>query len=174
VNRLATTGNDLAVPVRVRCCTVRQKAIVIVAATLALAGCGGGAGVARADPPAPPPEPKTTIDHDGTFSVGTDIAPGTYTSAGPVSGGTCYWKRVGGPSGSDIIDNRLSKEPQVVQIDPSDKAFKTDGCQPWQQTDSASPPGDVPAAAAQGQLRAYLDILNAHARQAGGGQLPGP
>src|ERR1700720_4937803 len=101
---------------------------------LLLAGWAASAGVAGADPdPSPPPAPKTTIDHDGTYAVGSDIAPGTYSSAGPVDNGTCYWKRLGNPDGN-LIDNALSKKPQVVQIDPTDKSFKTSGCQPWQLT----------------------------------------
>ena len=109
-----------------------------VAAALLLAGCYASAGVAHADPehPAPP----TTIDKDGTYTVGTDIAPGTYISAGPVADGTCYWKRV---QGDKIVDNALSKQSQVVQIDAGDTAFKTDGCQPWQQSDCM--PGCAPA-----------------------------
>jgi len=90
------------------------------AAGLLLAGWAASAGVAGADPdPAPPPAPKTTIDKDGTYAVGTDIAPGIYSSAGPVDNGTCYWKRLGNPDGN-LIDNALSKKPQVVQIDPTD------------------------------------------------------
>ena len=109
----------------------------IVAATYVLAGCAASAGIASADPP----EPMTTMDHDGTYSVGTDIAPGTYSSAGPVGNGARYWKRLSGPNGSDITDNALSKKPQVVQIDPTDTAFKTSGCQTWQVTDSAGADG---------------------------------
>jgi len=161
---------------------VRFKKTAIVAATVVLAGCGASAGIASADPPAPPPAPvpvpATTIDHDGTYSVGTDIAPGTYSSAGPVGSGTCYWKRLSSLDGSDIIDNAMSSKPQLVQINASDTAFKTDGCQPWQLTDSASAdgtgPGDIPPWMAQAQLRAYLDALNAGARQFGVDQLPSP
>jgi hypothetical protein len=150
---------------------VRSNKTAIVAATFVLAGWGGCNSIASADP-APPPAPKTTIDHDGTYSVGTDIIPGTYTSAGPVQGGTCYWKRTN--SAGDIVDNAMTSKPQVVQIDASDKAFKTDGCQPWQKTDSVSAAGDVPAPVAQAQLRAYIDAINAGARQSGGEQLPRP
>jgi hypothetical protein len=157
---------------------MRSNSTAIVAAMLVLAGCGASAGIASADPPAPPPEPMTTIDHDGTYSVGTDIVPGTYSSAGPVGSGTCYWKRLSGLNGSDIIDNAMSSRPQVVQIDRSDKAFRTDGCQPWQMTDSPSAdgqaPADIPALIAQAQLRTYIDTLNAHARQFDGAQLPRP
>jgi hypothetical protein len=113
---------------------VTSKSTVVAAAALIALSWGAAAGLASADPPAPPPGPapgpppgapapeaKTTIDHDGTYAVGTDIVPGTYTSAGPVGSGTCYWKRVG--SGDD-------------------------GKQPWQKNDAAVPdPGKTPAEA---------------------------
>ena len=104
---------------------------------------------------APAAGPKTTIDKDGTYNVGSDIVPGVYTSAGPVGNGTCYWKRVGNPDGA-LLDNALSKKVQVVQIQPTDKAFKTDGCQPWQLTPDASPPPE----ASGPQVQAGLGILN--------------
>ena len=164
--------------------TALPPAARVVTAALILAGWAVSAGVAAADPapspapapapspvvappstassPAPPASPasapKTVIDHDGTYAVGTDIAPGTYSTAGPVGTGTCYWKRTGNPDGA-LIDNALSKKPQVVQIEPTDKAFKTDGCQPWQITnDAPPPPPDGPAAGAQ--LQNNLGILN--------------
>jgi hypothetical protein len=113
------------------------------------------------------PGPKTVIDHDGTFAVGTDILPGTYSSAGPVQGRTCYWKRT---NGSDIIDNAMTKKPQVVQIEPTDKAFKTDGCQPWQKNDAATvDPGKSPA-----EAKIQLDILNGIANSHGADQPPKP
>jgi hypothetical protein len=162
---------------RVRCCPVGSKTPAIVAATLVLTACGASVGIARADPPAPPPAPKTTIDHDGTYVVGTDIVPGTYSSAGPVGSGTCYWKRLSSLNGGDIIENAMSLKPQVVEIDPSDKAFKTDGCQPWQKTDTVSadskPPADIPLSLAGALLHTYIDTLNANARQFGE-QLPQP
>ncbi|MDX1890672.1 hypothetical protein SBI80_13870 [Mycolicibacterium sp. 050158] len=133
-------------------------------------------GVAEADPtaatPTPPPAPKTSIDADGTYAVGTDIAPGVYTSAGPVGDGTCFWRRTGNPDGA-TIDNALSKKPQTVQIDPTDKAFKTNGCQPWQlSTDGAAPAAGPPPALAGLQLQGYLAQLNA--RAAASGQAPPP
>ena len=73
---------------------------VAVAAALLLAL--GAAGVAHAQPappaPAPPPAPRTTIDADGTYAVGTEIVPGTYSSAGPIQDSACYWKRTSGES----------------------------------------------------------------------------
>ncbi|ORV51944.1 hypothetical protein AWC02_02635 [Mycolicibacter engbaekii] len=100
------------------------------AAAIALAACGPAAGVAGADPtPAPPPAPKQVIDGDGTFAVGTDIAPGTYRSDGPRDGQACYWRRI---SGEKTLDSAMTKKPQVVLIEPSDTAFRTDRCQTWQ------------------------------------------
>jgi hypothetical protein len=132
-----------------------------------LVGGACAAGVAGADPAGPPPGPKTTtIDHDGTYAVGTDIAPGAYASAGPVGTGTCYWKRLS-PDGQ-IIDNALTRQPQVVVIEASDKSFKTDGCQPWQITDAAPPPSTPPVIAGA-QLQGILNDINARARQSGGG-----
>ena len=121
---------------------VTSKSTSVAAAALMVLGWGSAAGLASADPPAPAPTPhhldgrpagpKTTIDHDGVFAVGTDIVPGTYTSAGPVGNGVCYWKRLGDDA-KQPIDNAMSKKPQVVRIDPTDKTFKTDGCQAWQK-----------------------------------------
>jgi hypothetical protein len=116
---------------------------------------------------APGAGPKTTIDKDGIYNVGADIAPGIYSSGGPVANGTCYWKRTGNPDGN-IIDNSMSKKPQVVQIDPTDKAFKTSGCQPWQLTPDASPPPSAPPAGVQGTL----GILNGLLGGGQGGQQP--
>ena len=108
-----------------------------------------------ASPSAPAyPAAKTTIDADGTYAVGTDIQPGVYSSAGPVGDGACYWKRV---SGSNIVDNALSKKSQIVQIDATDTAFTTNECQPWQLTDAPVPvqgPGDL-----LGQLAQLAPII---------------
>jgi hypothetical protein len=161
---------------------VRSKPTAVAAAVLIVMGWGAAVGVASADPPGPPATPgppvppgapaqagpKTVIDHDGTYMVGTDVIPGTYTSAGPVEGRTCYWKRLSSPNSSDIIDNAMTKKPQVVLIDPTDKAFKTDGCQPWQRSDTAKAdvktPADMPllSAKAQVQMNLLLAIANQH------------
>jgi hypothetical protein len=46
-----------------------------------------------------------------------------------------------------------------VQIEPTDKAFKTTGCQPWQAAEGAAPT-DLPGPAAGAQLQTTLGILN--------------
>jgi hypothetical protein len=124
-------------------------------------------------PPAPGPVgagPQTVIDHSGVFAVGKDIVPGVYTSAGPLPGDACYWRRIG--ADNSTLENALSKQPQTVQIDPGDAAFKTKGCQPWQLTDDAALPNQNPPWLSQLQLRHNLDILNGLAGQSGNGQLP--
>jgi hypothetical protein len=82
--------------------------------------------------PPPPPGPKTTIDSDGTYQVGVDIVPGNYHTTG--SSG-CYWARLSSLDTNDIIDNNNSNGPQVVGIQPTDKAFLTQRCGTWQKTD---------------------------------------
>jgi hypothetical protein len=117
--------------------------IALVAAVIAAEGVvSAGTGWADPAPPSPPSGPKTTIDADGTYAVGTDIAPGVYQSAGPVEGGTCYWKR---SNGDGIVDNAMTKKAQTVQIDPTDSSFTTNECQQWQKTDAAPPPKPNPA-----------------------------
>jgi hypothetical protein len=103
--------------------------------------------------------------------VGKDIAPGTYSSGGPVGTGTCYWKRLGNPDGN-LVDNALSKKPQVVNIEATDKAFKTNGCQPWQSTPGAAAPAEVPGPVAGAQLQGTLGGLNGLLGPTGG-RVPG-
>lgn len=143
-----------------------------VAATVLLAL--GGAGAAQAQPdephhpdpaapgpsaapgpaPAPGPQaaPATHIDGDGTYKVGTDIVPGTYSTAGPIAEGACYWKR---ENSDEVPDNALTKKPQVVRIEPTDTAFITRDCQPWQQTSAAPPPQASPTDLL-GQLGSFI------------------
>jgi hypothetical protein len=159
---------------------------VRAAAVLVAAFAGGvvGAEVAGADPTTPPspspstpssvpasaPGPVIAMDQDGTFTVGTQIAPGVYASAGPMEDTTCYWRRIG--ADNVTLNNAMTSQPQIVQIEPTDIAFKTRGCQPWQLTDAAVPPNQIPPWLAQLQLRRDLDILNGLAGQSGNGQLP--
>jgi hypothetical protein len=130
---------------------MRNAASVTAALVIAMSGT---AGIAQADP-APADGPTTTINGDGTYAVGSDIAPGTYSSAGPVGDSPCYWKRL---NGSTVVDNALSKKPQVVQIDSGDTTFETDDCQPWQMVDCAAsclPAEGVPHDVV-GELRDFL------------------
>jgi hypothetical protein len=124
----------------------------VIAAALVLAGCGNSSHTAATvtstlQPvitktvtvtyPPPLPVPKMTMDTDGTYRVGTDIVLGTYRSGGRSAEGEsdCYWARLNSLNPTDIIANNISTDPQVVEIQPSDTAFLTHSCQPWQKTD---------------------------------------
>lgn len=157
-------------------------------AIVALACAVIGAGVATADPvdPADPvvpvpgsAGPVTPTDalapagvmlEDGTYAVGIDIAPGVYASAGPAEDDTCYWRRIGA---DDVtLNNALTSQPQLVQIDVTDVAFKTRGCQPWQLSEAGIAPEQTPPWLAQLRLRQELNVLNGLAGASGNGQLP--
>ncbi|MDY6997442.1 MAG: hypothetical protein SW019_12635 [Actinomycetota bacterium] len=122
-------------------------------------------------PPPPPPAPAeeapapaegiaTTMDEDGTYAVGTDIAPGVYQSAGPIDDGACYWKRT---AGEELVDNSLTKKPAVVHIQPTDTSFTTSECQSWQLTNLPPPPQPAP-----GDLMGQLTALIGRGMFAGG------
>ncbi len=128
---------------------MRGKKIAIAGAAIVLAGCGGGSTQRAVTVTStlevtktvvvtyPPPSsgPKTTIETDGTYRVGTDIAPGTYHSAGvsPEGESDCYWARLNSLNPTHIITNGLGTGPQEVTIQPGDKAFLTHSCLPWQK-----------------------------------------
>lgn len=136
-----------------------------VAATLAFCAAGVSSFPAVAEPPAPAPAtPKSAIDTDGTFTVNTDIVPGTYATAGPVGDGVCYWKRADGTG--TTLDNAMTKKPQVVAITPTDATFKTTGCQAWQLTDQAPPSEGSPQLNGL-KMQGYLALINGMAGMAG-------
>lgn len=87
---------------------------------------------------------STRMVGDGTFVVGVDIQPGTYTTTGPFDKYMgCYWERLRGYSGSikDVIANDYTHSKKViVEIKSSDKAFKTEDCGTWIQTATAPVP----------------------------------
>lgn len=76
-----------------------------------------------------PPPPATTFG-SGTYTVGIEIAPGTYQTG---SVRNCYWARL--DADGQIIDNNfISGAPQArVTIRGSDFGFTTDGCGTWEQ-----------------------------------------
>ncbi|ORV80197.1 hypothetical protein AWC07_21535 [Mycobacterium gastri] len=88
-------------------------------------------------PSTTPAGPASTIAGDGTYRVGVDIRPGTYRSQGS---NACYWERLRGLGGTveDIIANGAGTGPQVVQIAPTDVAFKTKRCPTWTPDSGAS------------------------------------
>jgi len=127
---------------------VAALSCALVCGALATAGVASG----QPEPEPAPPAPKTTIDADGTYTVGKDIVPGVYSTAGPIPDGACYWKRV---SGEKLVDNALTKKPQIVKVEATDTTFTTNDCQPWQLTDAAPPPQPAPQDLL-GQLGAFI------------------
>jgi hypothetical protein len=147
---------------------------IVAAAAVLVVGLSGSTAVAVADPEPPPPPPgdgappppeaappagPRTSCGAGTYTVGTDIAPGVYQSAGPVEGGVCYWKRA---NGEGTVANAMTKKPQTVQIEAGDTTFKTSDCQQWQLTDAPPPPKPNP-----------LDVLGPLSGLIGAGAAPG-
>jgi hypothetical protein len=123
---------------------MQGKKTAIAGAAIVLAGCGGSSQTAvtltstlEITKTVVVTAPRATMETDGTYRVGTDIVPGTYRSAGPRPKGEsdCYWARLDGLDPDHIINNVISTDPQVVTIQPSDTAFVTHSCQPWQKTD---------------------------------------
>jgi hypothetical protein len=112
------------------------------------------------------------MSEDGSYVVGTQIVPGTYVTPGPVEGGVCYWKRLGAGDHGEILDNAMTKKPQTVSIEATDRAFNTSGCQPWQRSDSATPTKTLPPIVAGLQFRQWINTIDNNARQSGNGALP--
>jgi hypothetical protein len=72
----------------------------------------------------------TTVPGDGTYVVGRDIQPGTYSTSG---GLFCYWERLSGLSGEfdDVIADDFAEGQGYVTIEPTDVAFETSDCPEW-------------------------------------------
>ncbi len=83
-------------------------------------------------PAAAPPGLPTTFG-EGSFVVGTDIAPGTYYTPGPAGTQYCYWERFKDPTSAaeSIIANHLGRGPATVTIDAGDGAFNNRWCGTW-------------------------------------------
>lgn len=67
---------------------------------------------------------------NGKHEIGRDITPGVYESR---LNRRCYWERLRGFSGSfeDIITNGSGDGKLIVEIVSGDKAFVSQGCNPW-------------------------------------------
>lgn len=113
--------------------------LLIIAGIISPAPAPDGNG-AVADPPAveqptpetpePTPEPDQARITAGTYMVSDDILPGRYRT----EGGVIYWERLKGLSGElkDIIANGAMQAGSIiVDINPTDVAFKTDGPGYW-------------------------------------------
>lgn len=85
----------------------------------------------------PPPPVASGPTRDGTYIVGTDIQPGTYKSSPTLALNYpfCTWKRLSDLTGNmtAVIAIQNSAGPTFVTVEPSDTAFETLSCQPWQK-----------------------------------------
>ncbi|MDT0168864.1 MULTISPECIES: hypothetical protein [Micrococcaceae] len=70
---------------------------------------------------------------DGTWTVGTDIEPGTYRAAAAV-GSTCYWGIYrSGSNGSDIIENDIPGGGRPVVTLSAGQDFNSTRCGKWEK-----------------------------------------
>lgn len=71
---------------------------------------------------------------DGTWTVGEDIEPGTYSTTVPDDSIGCYRERLSGFSGEldDIIEPGVQT---TVTIESSDEAFTSQDCGTWELQD---------------------------------------
>lgn len=77
----------------------------------------------------PPAGPATTIE-DGTWTVGLDIAAGTYRPRDPAPS-DCYWKiSKSGTNGADIIQNDIGGGRPTVSLKVG-QDFTTNRCGTW-------------------------------------------
>lgn len=89
-----------------------------------------GCGTWTSDLSAVTTSPKAPFG-DGTYMVGTDVAPGTWRSSG--GSDLCYSARLKGFGGtlSSIIANDVGKTGMIVTIHSTDKGFSSSGCGTW-------------------------------------------
>jgi uncharacterized protein HemX len=74
---------------------------------------------------------KSSISADGVYVVGSDIASGTYHTAGDGgSGNQCYYATLASTNTSDIIDNNNFDGPETVDVSGA-HAFQISGPCTW-------------------------------------------
>lgn len=80
------------------------------------------------------PGAPTSITKDGTYRVGTQIAPGTYVAQAVDQYG-CYWERRtdAGESITKVIGNSFNLGQRIVTISATDPYFYTEGCGTWKR-----------------------------------------
>jgi hypothetical protein len=66
---------------------------------------------------------------DGTYAVGSQVAPGSWTATGA---GSCYWERLSG-LGGEVELVITSGNSTTVELAGDDAAFSSFGCGTWQR-----------------------------------------
>ncbi|POX65387.1 hypothetical protein C3492_02000 [Streptomyces sp. Ru62] len=81
-------------------------------------------------------ERKAAFEGDGEYQVGTDVKPGTYRTTGN-DDGMCYWERAKDASGEldSLLANDNVSGTSYVTVKPTDKLFKSSGCEDWEAVD---------------------------------------
>lgn len=84
-------------------------------------------------PAAAPVDPNTFTD--GTYVVGSELAPGRYRTAGPTAGSMCYWERAKDLSGSvfSINANDNIKGQTTIAVSKADVAVEFSGGCVWRK-----------------------------------------
>jgi hypothetical protein len=109
--------------------------------------------------PRPVPEPApvaplTTEDalagmyYKGTFLVGSQIQPGTYSTQGPTTQDDGQWARLSNTTGDPtaVVAHGIVNGPTTVTILPTDAAFQTTGDVVWVKVQIPAPaPAPAPA-----------------------------
>jgi len=110
--------------------------------------CVAVAGVVACLAPALAVPAAATLDPipgEGFFLVGTDIAPGLYTTGGsespfavwindvPTQDSMCMWFTYSTPDANkdNVVATNMSVGPMNANINSTVKAFETHNCQPW-------------------------------------------
>lgn len=90
-------------------------------------------------------DPLDPIPGNGVFQVGTDIAPGLYSTGGsasiwgvwinniPTQDSMCSWFTYSTPDANkdNVVQANTSVGPMYASIPATVKAFESQNCQPW-------------------------------------------
>jgi hypothetical protein len=131
-----------------------MRYIALIVLALTLAACGSTKTVTQPGPTVTVTEPgptvtqtvtqtvtptanaqgqATSINADGVYVIGSDIAGGTWHTSG---GQQCYEATLGSTDTSNIIDNNNFTGPDTVDLTGA-KAFDISGGCTWQRTGSS-------------------------------------
>lgn len=81
----------------------------------------------------PPGEKENTeVIAEGRWTVGDDIAPGTYKSTSPVEADNCYWAITkSGSNGDDIVSNDFGIKGNQTVVLKEGQDFESSNCGTW-------------------------------------------
>jgi len=115
------------------------------------------------------PKVKPAFSGDGTFSVGSDVKPGTYRSSGN-DDGMCYWEREKNAKGDDdsILANDNVTGSSYVTIAKTDKFFKSTGCKDWYAVSAVKAGAPKTTMAGDGMYKVGTDIAAGTYSSSGG------